>query len=265
MSHDWKHTAIRISVGLLLTGVLLVTYFLGKKEYCTIRCKDVIVKVDDSLTIRLVTEQSVKEYLTSEYKGLIGMPLSDIDLMKVEKILDNQISISSSNAYLRNNGLLHVNVTQVRPTVRFQTSGCGFYCNSKGTLIPAQSSFYADVPIIDGHIPIDSADFSTGYPTNSTAVEWMRNTMTMAEEISSHPVWGDAISQIHCDESGDLIIVTKVGKEKFIFGEPKHTDAKLHRMQLYYEAIAAQEDAKEYDIVDLRFDKQIICRTNEQK
>lgn len=262
MSFNWKYLTLQIVVGLLLAGVLLGAYFMGRTEADNIRCKDIRVTVEDIMQTRFVTENGVKEYLKTEYEGIIGMPIGKIDLMKVEKILTDKIAISGCDAYMSSDGYLNVTVGQRKPVVRFYTPEYGFYSDSYGYLIPTQSTFAADVPVIDGYIPIDTTDCNAGYPTEPEKVEWLAGIVSMTKMIDASPTWREAISQIHCNEEGDLIIITKLGKEKFLFGHPTEVSAKLEKMKVYYEMIAAQEDRK-YNMVDLRFDRQIVCKNNE--
>ena len=262
MSFNWKYLTIQIIVGLLLAGVLLGAYFLGKAEEEKIHCKDIKVKVEDKFLTRFVTENGVKEYITSEYEGIIGKKLGEIDLMKVKNILTDKIAISECNAYLSNDGYLHVTVQQRKPVVRFYTPEYGFYSDADGYLIPIQATFAADVPVIDGYIPLDTTDVKTGCPSEPKKVEWLSRIVSMSRMIDESSTWRGAISQIHCNEKGDLVIITKFGKEKFLFGHPTDVSAKLEKMQIYYERIAAQE-GKQYNMVDLRFDKQIVCKNNE--
>lgn len=261
MSGNWKYITAQITIGLLLAGVLLGAYFLGRSELKSTPCDRIRVTVADSAQTRFVTEKVVKEYLASEYEGLIGTAIGDVDLMKVENILESKSTIESSNAFISSNGCLDVTVTQRKPAVRLQASDFGVYCDRDGNLIPMQSTYAADVPIIDGNLPIDTADCRTGRPEDPEAAQWLMKIVAMTKQIDSSPIWRKAISQIHCDEKGDIIIITKLGKEKFIFGHPTDVSAKLEKMQIYYEMIAPQED-KEYNTVDLRFDRQIICKNN---
>lgn len=261
MAKNWKYIVIQTSIGLLIAGVLLVAYFLGRRELETIACEGIEVTVSDSSQTRFVTEKVVKEYLEAEYEGLIGTAIGDVDLSKVENILTGKPTIESSDAFISNTGILNITVTQSRPAVRLETPELSIYCDRNGNLIPMQSTYAADVPIIDGNIPIDTTDCMTGRLQDPENAEWLMRIVAMTRQIDSSPIWRKAISQIHCDEKGDLIIITKLGKEKFIFGHPTDVDAKLDKMQIYYEMIAAQED-KEYNTVDLRFDKQIVCKNN---
>lgn len=261
MSVNWKYLTIQITTGLLLAGVLAGAYFLGRAQQNKIRCKDIKVTVKDVNKTRFVTEQAVKEYLTAEYEGIIGKPIGQIDLLKVEKILSDKIAISDCNAYLSNDGYIHVSIEQSKPVVRFYTPEYGFYCDSDGHLIPILPTFTADVPVVDGYIPIDTTDCKAGHPSEPEKVEWLANIVGMTKTIDASPIWRESISQIHCNEEGDLVIITKLGKEKFLFGHPTDVKAKLEKMKIYYEMIAAQE-GKKYNLVDLRFDKQIICKNN---
>ncbi len=263
MSQNWKYIITQILVGLLLTGVLLGAYFLGRKESQTICCKDIIVNVEDSTSNKLVTDETVRNILTSEYEGLIGKPIGEIDLMKVKDILSSEPTIQSCNVYISNEGYLNVTVSQRTPVVRFQSKDFVFYSDCEGYMIPLQKSFIADVPIIDGNIPVDTTACKIGQPAIKD-VEWLNNIISMTKQINASPVWKDAVSQIHCNEKSDLVIITKIGNEKFVFGQPVDVESKLEKMQIYYEMIAPASE-KDYDIVDLRFKEQIICKNNEQK
>jgi cell division protein FtsQ len=53
--------------------------------------------------------------------------------------------------------------------------------------------------------------------------------------------------------------------ESFLFGHPKDLEKKFEKMQIYHERITADKGDDRYDVVDLRFKDQIVCRNTKQK
>ena len=118
--------------------------------------------------------------------------------------------------------------------------------------------------IIDGHIPLSPKDCENGRPEDPQNVRWLDDILELATYIE-HSIWKDRIAQIHCDEGGELVIVPKDGIEKFLFGRPQEIEEKFGKMQIYYERILAEKADEEYNVVDLRYRKQIICKNTEKK
>lgn len=254
-----------MSLGLLLTGVLLGAYLLGDHKRGQTVCDKIEITIIDSLKTPFVTTESIREYLAADYGKIIGMPIDSIDLYKIESILNNKGAILDSDAYLTNKGILSISITQRKPAIRFQTSSYGFYCDINGYLLPLQPNFSTDVLIIDGNIPLDMEDCRNGRPESPENELWLDKILKMAKYINGSKIWRDRIAQINCNDSGELTIVPKEGKEIFLFGHPEDIDSKFDKMQMYYERILAEKGEDAYNVVDLRFKKQIVCKQSEQK
>lgn len=257
---NWKKTTMNLTFGLLLTAVLAGAFLKGRSDRRQIRCTKISVTVEDSAAVKFVGGKVVFGYLISEYKGILGMPIDSIDLKKVEDILDGKSAILSNDAYITKDGVLHVSVTQRKPLVRFQTNRYGFYCDEDGYLFPLEESFISNIQIVDGQIPIDTADCRMGRPEDPEDSKWLDNVVDMVKFINSSPIWKDRIVQISCGSDGELTLVPESGKEKFLFGPPEDIREKFEKMELYYTNIAAGKEEGYYNSVDLRFADQIICR-----
>ena len=78
--------------------------------------------------------------------------------------------------------------------------------------------------------------------------------------MSAQKVWSDNISQITVLKGGDLLLVPREGRERFLFGPPTDIAAKFDRIRKYYESIAPNCDPGTYSTVNVKYDGQIICR-----
>lgn len=263
MSTNWKHTLKKISMGLLLAGVLTGAFLLGANKRSKVRCTEIKVTIEDSTNTRFVTAEAVREYLNAEYKGLLGMPTDSIDLYKIESILNCKSPIRKSDAYITSKGVLNISVIQRMPAIRLQSKDYGLYSTADGYLLPLQQKFSADVLTIEGHIPVDTTDCRIGKPEDPQDAQWLRDILKMADYINSDKVWREKIGTITSQPSGELILKPKEGRETFLFGHPKDIEKKFEKIQIYYQRITADKGDNKYDVVDLRFKDQIVCKDTE--
>ena len=262
MSKNWKNIALKTSVGLLLAVVLIGAYVLGSGNRRQTRCAWVEITVEDSLNTPFVTAKKIKQYLSQDFGKLVGMPIDSIDTYKIEKFLDSKTAILKSNVYKTSKGTLNIMVTQRKPVLRFQTSSYGFYCDADGYLLPLEPDYSMDVPVIDGNIPLDMEDCMKGTAEDPQDRRWLEDMLKLSGHISGS-VWKERIAQVHCQESGELVIVPREGGEIFLFGLPENMEEKLEKMQMYYERIVAEKGKEAYKVVDVRFKDQIVCKKTE--
>lgn len=261
MSENWKNIAKKASLGLALTLVLLGACLLGSNTRKQVHCKKIEITICDSLELPYLSSESIKEFLSRDYGKIIGLAVDDLDLYRIETLLNNKGEIIDSEVYVTNNGVLNISVSQRRPVMRFQTESYGFYCDKEGYILPLKNNFHPDVLLMDGYTPIDTTDCTKGRPDTPEKTEWLDGILKMTDYINSSGIWKERIAQIHIEDSGNLIVVPKDGKEIFILGPVDDFDKKFEKMQIYYESIVPANEEKEYNIVDLRFEKQIVCKT----
>lgn len=238
---------INISFAVLLTAALVASYMLGASHRKPITCKGLSICIPDSAANQFIRPDEVRKILDSEYSGYIGLPIDEIDLTKIESILDGKSAIYKSEAYATKDSMLNVTITQRKPIVRFQKGSKGFYADETGYLFPLQSTYASHVQVVDGAIPLNNE-------------EWLERMIRLVRHIDDSKVWKDKIVQITVEEDGNLTLVPRDGKEKFIFGHPTDIESKFKKMELYYKAIKPSKTDKDYRWVDIRFDGQIVCR-----
>lgn len=246
MSQTYRNI-LNIALGVLLTGVLAFSYVHGKADRKAILCKGVDVTITDSTKNKFVTEAAVLEHLNSRYSDYIGKPVCEVDICRMEAILDSMSVVKKSQVYAQKDSMIYISITQRKPVVRFQSGSEGFYADEEGFIIPLQESSILKVPIIDGYIKADDHD-------------WIRKMTDMVTFMETSPVWRDRIVQIHVDEKGDITLITRDGEEQFLFGKPVDIRKKFKKMEIYYTGIVNDKGEGYYKTVDIRFEEQIVCR-----
>lgn len=251
---------INISFAVLLTAALVASYLLGASHRKPVTCQGVSICIRDSASNQFIRPDEVRKILDSEYSGYIGLPIDEIDLTKIENILDGKSAIYKSEAYATKDSMLNVTITQRKPIVRFQKGSKGFYADETGYLFPLQSTYASHVQIVDGVIPLKNEDGYRGIPESAEDRQWLEHMINLVRYVDGSKVWKDKIVQITVEEDGNLTLVPREGKEKFIFGHPTDIESKFRKMELYYKGIKSSRTDKNYRWVDIRFDGQIVCR-----
>ena len=110
---------------------LCVSAGISKAKRAKTLCSGTEVEIADSAENRFVSEADILEYMEKDYGKTEGIPIEDIDLKKMEDILDSQSAVLKSEAYCTKDGILHVKITQRIPVMRFQKNGRQFQSREK--------------------------------------------------------------------------------------------------------------------------------------
>lgn len=240
---------IVIVVGAILVTVCLAgAYFAGVSARKPLTCKGLKVTIADSNCNSFVSEEDVTKFLDSEYGQYKEMPLEGLNLDQIEKALEGKSAIHNTEAFVTKDGMLNITVTQRKPAVRFQGGKWGYYADAEGRSFPLQSSYASYVPVVDGNIP---AITDTARIVKTTA---------LVNFLENSSLWRDKFVQIRIDDKGDIILIPREGKERFIIGQPCEIEEKAEKMEMYYTHILPEKGSGKYRTVDLRFKGQIVCR-----
>ena len=235
---------------------LIYTCAVGNRGLAT--CTGVDVKIKDNF--KFVNKSDVETYLSQYYGSYIGQRIDSVNLAKIEGMLDRQSAVLKREAWTTNDGLLHISITQREPVVRFQRGDDGFYVDDRGFIFPLQSNYSSLVPVVDGNIPISAGHGFKGEATSSKEREWIGQVLDLVRFMQHSKIWSDNIVQMSVDDNGDLLLVPREGKERFIFGTPEDAQAKFERISQYYSYIKPAKEENFYRTVNVKYDGQIICR-----
>ena len=259
MKRAVKHILTGICA-LALAACIVMAFTAGAGARRSIRCTGLEVVVLDSLQNSFVSAKDVKGYIDREYGSYIGQAIDSIDLVRVEDIIDGRSAVLKSQAYVTMDGMLHVEVTQRRPVVRFQKVGGGFYADAEGFIFPLQRTYASHVQVIDGNIPLAANSGYKGAIEDPKEKEWFDRMMEIVNFMEKSRTWKDKIVQIHIDADRNVILIPREGNEKFLFGQPVRIEEKFRKMEKYYTHIVPAKGEGHYRTVDLKYDGQIVCK-----
>ena len=251
---------------LLATGAAVIavciccSFMAGRQLRSTYTCQGLEVTIKDSLENSFVSAADVKAYLDREYGIYKGIPLDSLDIIRIESIIDGRSAVKKSQAYVTRDGILHIDVTQRKPVVRFQKAGGGFYADKEGYIFPLQKSYASHVQVIDGNIPLAANSGYKGELQNDREKKWFKDMMELINFMEDSRTWKDKIVQIHVNGNRDLILIPREGNEHINFGQPDNIEEKFAKLEKYYTSIIPAQGNGRYTKVDLRYRGQIVCR-----
>lgn len=239
---DMVLTAVFITVtALLLSGT---KHSRGMKT-----CTGLEVELRDSL--HFVAPEDIERFLKHRYGDYVGQRLDSIKLDRIEKMLESRSVVLKSEAWTTDDGILHVGITQRAPVLRFSRGDRGFYVDGDGFVFPLHSSYTADVPVVGGDVP----------PVEKGGYEdWIREMIGLTRMLERSKTWNGRMDGLTVKGDREIIMTLKGRPEQFLLGEPVDLEAKLGRIEKYLTRILPEKGDGYYRTVNVKYNKQIICR-----
>lgn len=256
----------RRGLGLLVivffAAVWLLTAGMSARQRRALTCQGkgtLDVVVTDSLERRFVGRSDVEKWLEEEYRAYAGMPLDSVDLSRIEQIVGAHSAVRDAQAWLTDDGILHVQLSQRQPVVRFDDGKDSYYADESGFIFPIPDQGKAPVPVVDGELPFKFPKGFKGLPEDPAQIRWLLRIIALTEEMKG-TIWEKNISGIRVDGKENLVLIPREGRERFLFGPPVRVEEKFALMEAYYQSVAPSKEAGYYGVVDLRYRGQLVCR-----
>ena len=122
-----------------------------------------VAVVDSTANGYLVSGPTVRSWIARSGIKTIGENIGAVDLAALERMIADNGFVDKVRAFVTSSGVLNIEVSQRRPTVRLRFDGYDSYADGRGQVFPAprQSSLY--LPVVTGsYRPPFAADYS-GY------------------------------------------------------------------------------------------------------
>ncbi|MGM9788640.1 MAG: cell division protein FtsQ/DivIB [Candidatus Cryptobacteroides sp.] len=222
------------------TGVLIC---LSDKKDHSIACREIELNISENH--HFISEEDVSKKLNRAYGVIIGERVDELDLFRIESILEQNLAIKNCEAWATKDGILHIDIEQREPVMKvMDKKSNSYYVDKDGIIFPVSADYEAQVPVI-------LCDTAKGMNQ-----DWLSEAISLVYDLSSSPKWKERISSYSVEENNDFVLHSD--KEKIIFGDFKDRQRKLAYLDKYYSDIRPLD--KEYKVVNLKYKGQIICR-----
>lgn len=196
-----------------------------------------------------IVNQKVREFFSDSNE------VDASSLTKLERYLQMHPHVQKANAYIDNNGKLHVSIDQVHPIVRVVPKGGGsFYVDGQRKKIPTSKYYTAKVPILSGNIP----EVCTKVEDINT---WeLKSLMKIIESTQDDPYWSSQIAQLVMTDAGEIQMIPRLGNHIVTLGDSTQVEEKLKRLEIFYQEISRKIGWNKFENIDVQFNHQIVCK-----
>ena len=94
---------------------------------------------------------------------------------------------------------------------------------------------------------------------------WINGIYELAMFLDRNPFWNAQIEQIYVAENGDLYLSPRVGNQQIVFGDLNNIETKFDKLASFYNNIVPSVGWIEYDVVNLKYKDQIVCKKRKNK
>lgn len=237
----------------LLGIVALLVFAIIRKDNSKVKA----ISIDFTNTIdgdRLVSDDEIIRMMSKAHGKLVtSTDIKSLDLQYIEGEINKDKRIKRADVYVDSKGSLHVRIEQMKPIMRISKNELSdVYIDENGKQLPTSIGNSVRVPIVSGFK--DSLNFSTLLSGKPGRFEQIFKIMSYVYKDS---FLSGLIEQAYIDESGDWVLIPKVGKERIIFGDSEDIVAKFDNLKIFYRDGMSKLGWGRYSVLNLKYSKQV--------
>lgn len=255
---NWKHIAITWTRRTLWSaaGIGLITLLVAAmREEDAQVCQEVNISIYGVNTHFFVDEEAIMGAVRSFCGGEPeGRRITSFNLREMELALRENVWVKSVEIYFDRFHHLRISVHEREPVARvFGVDGETFYLDTALTHLPLSDSYTARLPIF------------TAYPGNRfqpTAADslLLKNIVNLSLAIQRDSFSLALIDQIDIDNLREFVLIPKLGEAPIRFGDGTRAEAKLKKLQLFYQQVLAKSGLSRYGEINLSYRDQVVAR-----
>lgn len=239
---------IKYSLHIKYLGLLLLIIFLyGFASHRNVNKKNDDIKVvfenGDNLFINY---DMVNKLLIQSYDPTDNQTKENINLNKLEQIVQSNEMIENAEVFLTIEGDLGIIIRQRTPVLRVANSKGSYYYDRLGEKMPLSDNYSARVPITSSELNFD----------NCSDIIYLSNRIVNDDFLKKQII---GINQIENDGVYQFELKTRFGNQDIIFGEMKNVDEKIKKLKVFYQKAIADNTLEKYRTINLKFNNQVVC------
>jgi cell division protein FtsQ len=249
-----------------IAGLVSSLAFVTKSE-AKVKGKTVSVTIEQDDDNSFIDEDDILTYLKQRNDTIIGQPMSQINVYRLERALNTHPSIASSEVAVTVSGDVSISIKQRKPVVRIMNiHGESFYIDSKATLMPLADHYTARVLIVNGFIPEKYSQFynytipQIEKDSALKAVTILDDIYEIATYIKNDSLLNSLITQAYVNRDREIELYPAIGNQKIIFGDGTDIADKFEKLRIFYtQGLNSVNGWNKYSIINLKYKNQVVC------
>lgn len=213
-------------------------------------CTAVDVEILNADSTSFVTPEGIKSELHSYGFNVVGKPLWQINVNKIEQVLRKSRYLETANCAINANGHLIIRVTQMVPVMRIFDGYTSYYVNANGKRMDATPLYHADVPVIQGH-------FTKEFPATRL--------LPLVKYVSRDQLLNSLITMYSVRDSDNIYCVPGIHGHVVNIGSMENFEQKLSKLVLFYRKVLPDKGWETYDTISVKWDHQVVATRRAKK
>lgn len=235
-----KLTILKAFLGVVVLAFLVS--FSAQRHACK-EVKEIKIKIDHESGTYFVNDSLVRILIDGNKLKVSEIPLGNMNISEVEKILDKNSFIKKSQVFQDINGEMSIGITQETPIARINTGNDEYYLTEELTKIPLSNLYSAEVMLVGGRI--EEEDFKA--------------LNELIKFISADKLLKKHIIAVKKQQPNSFILLVNKGDYIIEFGELKDFDKKFEKLKLFYKQYLGKVGMNYYKTINLKFNNQIVA------
>ena len=189
-----------------------------------------------------VTQETVSKLLIQNQESVTNKPKDIIDLNALETALNFNPMIKHAQVFMSVDGSITANIEQKKPIARVSTNA-SYYIDDQGSYMTLSTNYTARVPLVTGVIEKNN----------------LSNVFTIAKKVKEDEFLKKHVVEIHQNEDQSIDLRLRDNDFKVHLGSLELLDKKINNLKAFYLKAIKDKALDNYSVVNLKFDKQVIC------
>ena len=224
---------------LLILVVFLYAFSSMRNATRMVEIADVKFVGDDNL---FVTHEAVSKLLIQNQESVTNKPKEIIDLNELESALNSNPMIKQAQVFMSVDGTITAEIEQKKPIARVSTNA-SYYIDETGSYMPLSTKYTARVPLVTGFIEKND----------------LENVYAIAAKVQSDDFLLKHVVEIHQNENKTIDLKFRNHDFNIHLGSIEMLDKKINNLKAFYKKAMKDSTLDNYALVNLKFDKQVIC------
>lgn len=246
-----------VKIGRNILFMLSIPVIIGAFVFASVStkneiCGKVIISFNNS-QLSFVTQENILAIIKP--KGLIAnkAKLRNLKLRDIENCIEENKWVQNANIFVSADNNVHIKVEQKIPVVRIQPENDfeePYYLDKFANVIRYSTQYIPDLPV--------ATSPELGFTSSDLSLK--SDIVTLANYIAKDSFWKSAITQISIDENKSISLIPAFGQQVILLGDVNQLDNKMQKLFQFYQQGNRTVNWDKYDEIDLRFERQVVCR-----
>ena len=189
-----------------------------------------------------ITHEAVSKLLIQNEQSVSNTAKEMIDLNDLESALNANVMIKRAQVFIKADGTLIAEIEQKKPIARVSTNA-SYYIDDDGSYMPLSTNYTSRVPLVTGFVVKNE----------------LNNVFAVAKKVQSDEFLKKHVTEINQNENGSIDLKFRLNDFKIQLGSLDKLDKKINNLKAFYQKAMKDSTLNSYSVVNLRFDKQVIC------